>query len=55
MCEWCDKSNTEENLRGSEGIIYDKKNDKHYLFIEHFHNEINRVEVKYCPECGNKL
>jgi hypothetical protein len=55
MCEYCDKSNTEEGLRGSDGIVYDAKKGKHYIYIEHFLNEKNRIEVEYCPMCGALL
>lgn len=53
MCDYCSKENAEENLRGSDGVVYCK--GKHYLYIEHFRNEIYRIEVNYCPECGVKL
>lgn len=52
MCDYCDKDNTKENLRGSDGIFFDNKTKKHYLYIEHFRNESYEIEVKYCPKCG---
>ncbi|MFB5285159.1 helix-turn-helix domain-containing protein [Peribacillus sp. Hz7] len=55
ICDYCDKSNTEENLRGDDGVFYDTGKGKYYLYIEHFHNEISRIEVAYCPKCGMKL
>jgi hypothetical protein len=55
MCEYCDKDNTEESLRGSDGIVYNEKKDKFYIYIEHFLNEKNRIEVNFCPQCGIKL
>ncbi|QJI52447.1 hypothetical protein [Psychrobacillus phage Perkons] len=53
MCELCDKNNTEENLRGSEGIVYDPVRKIHYLFVEYFRGEKIRLEVKFCSHCGN--
>ncbi len=55
MCEYCDKNNKEESLRGDDGVVYDEKESRHYLFIEHFYREVYRIEVNYCPECGRKL
>lgn len=55
MCEYCCKDNTEDKLRGIDGIVYDADKCKHYLYVEHFRNEISRVEVNYCPGCGLKL
>lgn len=55
MCEYCDKGNTEDGLRGSDGIYYDVAEQKYYLYIEHFRNEKYYLEVNFCPECGLKL
>lgn len=55
MCDYCSSKNTDENLRGEDGVYYDRKKSKHYLYIEHFFKEIYRLEVNYCPECGRKL
>lgn len=60
-CEYCDEKNTEENLKGGhEGIIHNRSSNKnrfaeYYLFINHFHNEFYRIEVKFCPQCGREL
>lgn len=54
-CEYCDKDNVEDDIRGSDGVVYNAAEDKYYLYIEHFRNERNWVEVNYCPECGVKL
>jgi hypothetical protein len=54
MCDYCDKENTEESLRGSDGIYHDE-NGEYYLYIEHFHNEKYFIKVDYCPKCGEKL
>jgi hypothetical protein len=54
MCDYCN-NNTEETLIGSDGVCYDKNNDKYYLYIHHFQNEIYRIEVDYCSRCGLKL
>ena len=54
-CEYCSKDNTENNLRGDDGIIIDK-NNKAYIFAEHFRNEHVRItNINYCPKCGKKL
>ncbi|PLR99595.1 helix-turn-helix domain-containing protein [Bacillus sp. T33-2] len=55
ICDYCDKNNTEESLKGDDGVFYDTNKGKHYLYIEHFRNEISRIEVNYCPKCGSKL
>jgi hypothetical protein len=55
MCEYCSKENTAESLRGDDGIYYDNKKEKHYLYIEHFRNEKYFIEVNFCPQCGEKL
>jgi len=55
MCEYCNKENHENSFRGDDGIYFDKKHNKHYLVIEHFRNERNKVEVDYCTKCGRKL
>jgi hypothetical protein len=55
MCDYCSEENSEDNLRGDDGIIFNTKQNKHYLYIEHFRNEITRIEVNFCPRCGNKL
>jgi len=55
MCDYCNKDNTEEALRGSDGICYDEDKGGHYLYIEYFRNEIYRLDVNYCPKCGIKL
>jgi hypothetical protein len=53
-CEYCN-DNTEENLRGDDGIVYDGIVGKYYLYAEHFRGEQVRIEVDYCPKCGRKL
>lgn len=53
-CEYC-HGNHGENLHGSDGVIYNKEDDKHYLYIEHFRNEKYYIDVNYCPRCGRKL
>jgi len=56
MCDYCNKENTEIGLSGSDGIIYDEKKNRYYLFIEHFKGECNRIyDPKYCLQCGEKL
>jgi hypothetical protein len=55
MCEYCNHKNTREYLQGCDGIVYDKNDNKYYLFIEHFIGEKYNIEVKYCPKCGVKL
>jgi hypothetical protein len=55
MCDYCDKENTEELLAGSDGILFDKDNGEHYLYIEHFLNEKYFIKVNYCPKCGREL
>ena len=55
MCEYCHKDNTEKGLRGDDGVFYDSIKRKHFLYIEHFRNEISRIEVHYCPKCGLKF
>lgn len=41
-CEYCSKDNTEENLRGDDGIIINK-NKGTYIFAEHCRNE--RIKI----------
>jgi hypothetical protein len=55
MCEYCHEDNTEESLRGDDGIYYNQDNGRYYLYVEHFLNEKYRIEVEYCPKCGKKL
>jgi hypothetical protein len=52
-CEYCEEGNTEDNSRGSDCVIY--KDNKYYLYIEHFRNEKYFIPINYCPECGVKL
>jgi hypothetical protein len=54
-CDYCSRNNTEEMLRGSDGIYYDSNAEKHYLYVEHFRNEVYRIEVTHCPKCGIHL
>jgi len=58
MCEYCNEQNIEisENaFQGSDGILFNKREEKYYLVIEHFRGERNKVEIKFCPMCGRKL
>lgn len=55
MCEYCHRYNDETYLRGDDGVIYDESTNRHYLFIEHFRNEVYRIDVYYCPKCGRRL
>lgn len=55
MCEYCLKGNSKENLRGTDGVVYDTDVKKHYLYIEHFNQEVYTIEVSFCPKCGVKL
>lgn len=55
QCDYCSKNNTEEMLRGDDGIYYDNTTEKHYLYVEHFRNEIHKIEVNHCPKCGIHL
>lgn len=55
MCVYCHKDNIEENLRGSDGIVFDAETGKYSLYVEHFRNERHWIEVLYCPQCGRKL
>lgn len=52
-CVMCDPNNSPDNLHGSEGVIF--KDNKYYLHIEHFRNEVIQIEIKFCPTCGDKL
>lgn len=53
-CEYCQDNNTEEMLRGYDGIV--QEDDNAYIYIEHFRNEKLRIEnIKYCTMCGRKL
>lgn len=53
-CEYCDKSNTVDKLRGDDGVI--EKDGKYHIFIEHYQSEVNLIEnIKYCPMCGREL
>jgi hypothetical protein len=54
MCEYCNEENTEDSLRGTDGIFL-SENGEYYLYIEHFLNEKTIIKVNYCPECGKKL
>lgn len=54
-CEFCDKNNKQENLRGSDGIFFNEKDLTYYLYAEYFRNEIYKIEVEYCPICGTHL
>lgn len=58
MCDYCKEENievSESAFQGSDGIMYDKMKEQYYLVIEHFRNERNKVEVKFCPQCGRNL
>lgn len=55
MCEYCNQDNKEEELRGSDGIVFDVKEGKYNLYVEHFRNEKHWIKVLYCPQCGRKL
>lgn len=55
MCEYCNKENKKELLRGDDGIYFDQMNNQHLLYIEHFRNEVYEIEVDYCPKCGKHL
>jgi len=58
MCDYCDEQYLgfeRTDFSGIDGIMYDKEESKYYLVIEHFKNEINSVEINYCPQCGKKL
>jgi hypothetical protein len=55
MCDYCHEENSLENLSGLDGVLFDKEEGKHFLYIEHFRNEKYKIEVNYCPECGRKL
>lgn len=58
MCDYCKEENieiSERAFQGSDGIMYNKMDEKYYLVIEHFKGEINKVQIKCCPECGRKL
>jgi DNA-directed RNA polymerase subunit RPC12/RpoP len=58
-CDYCNeqdiKNVKETDFEGMDGIMYDKKDNKYYLVIEHFRREINKVEINNCPQCGRKL
>ena len=56
-CEYCDiEKNTEVYLEGSDGIVFNKKKNEYYIFIEYFRNECIRIrDIKYCPMCGKQL
>jgi len=51
ICNYCNEDNKEEDFYGCyDGVIYDKKNNNYYLFLEY-----NNLVIKYCPMCGRKL
>ncbi len=54
VCEYCCIV-TKEDLRGSDGVIYDINKRKYILYAEHFRNERVYIEIDYCPKCGRKL
>jgi hypothetical protein len=56
MCEYCnDIKNSRNDFAGCEGIYYNENSKSFKLVIEHYMNEINEVEIKYCPFCGKAL
>jgi hypothetical protein len=55
MCEYCESKYNEVDLRGSDGIVYDEKWNKFYIYAEHYRNEVVRIDVDFCPKCGNQL
>ncbi|MED3792410.1 hypothetical protein P4571_08135 [Niallia alba] len=55
MCEYCLETNMEDQLRGSDGVVYDTENQEYNLYVEHFRNERHWIPVNFCPQCGKKL
>lgn len=55
LCEYCSPENKEENLRGSDGIVFDKASGKNLIYVEHFYGSRHWIEVNYCPQCGKNL
>ena len=54
-CDYCDIYNTEEVLKGYDGIVYNKSVKQYYIFAEHYEGETVRIPVQFCPQCGRKL
>ncbi len=55
MCNYCSKNNVRKDAEDGDCIVYSEKEKRYYLLAEHCRNEVIRIEVEYCPQCGQKL
>lgn len=55
-CDYCNVNNKEKDFKdGHDGVCWNLREKEWQLVINHFRGEWNRVEVKFCPQCGRKL
>lgn len=56
ICDYCDEGNMEKDFEGGhDGVCFNARENCYELVINHFKGEWNRVEVKYCPQCGRRF